>query len=206
MRYVIEGSVQSAADKIRINVQLIDADTRTHLWAERFDKPRTDPLMMQDEISSRLRCALHVALVHAERQRVGRSRRDPANAMDLALRGWAMKLRPSSLEHSREARSFEAALRLDGTHLSALLGLAGTAQNEANSAACKDPCGQLGLAAEAALGREHLAAELCATGRRLNPYYSIGRMRLVLSSNANSAFRAQRERLETTLRKAGVPE
>lgn len=124
MRYVIEGSVQSAADKIRINVQLIDADTRTHLWAERFDKPRTDPLMMQDEISSRLRCALHVALVHAERQRVGRSRRDPANAMDLALRGWAMKLRPSSLEHSREARSFEAALRLDGTHLSALLGLA----------------------------------------------------------------------------------
>lgn len=52
VRYVIEGSVQSAADKIRINVQLIDADTRTHLWAQRFDKPRTDPLMMQDEISS----------------------------------------------------------------------------------------------------------------------------------------------------------
>ena len=39
MRYVLEGSVQRAGDRLRVNVQLIDAETGTHLWAERFDKP-----------------------------------------------------------------------------------------------------------------------------------------------------------------------
>jgi adenylate cyclase len=42
VRYVMEGSVQSGADRIRVNAQLIDAETGAHLWAERFDKPRAD--------------------------------------------------------------------------------------------------------------------------------------------------------------------
>ena len=54
VRYVLEGSVQRDQGRMRINVQLIDAETGNHLWAERFDKPLTDLFDMQDEIVARL--------------------------------------------------------------------------------------------------------------------------------------------------------
>ena len=54
VRYVLEGSVQRAGNRIRVNVQLIDAESGNHLWAERFDKPLADLFDMQDEIVSRL--------------------------------------------------------------------------------------------------------------------------------------------------------
>ncbi len=54
IRYVIEGSVQGGGNRMRVNVQLIDAETGNHLWAERFDKPLIDRFDMQDEIVARL--------------------------------------------------------------------------------------------------------------------------------------------------------
>ena len=54
VRYVLEGSAQRGGNRIRVNVQLVDAETGNHLWAERFDKPLTDLLEMQDEIVARL--------------------------------------------------------------------------------------------------------------------------------------------------------
>jgi TolB-like protein/class 3 adenylate cyclase len=54
VRYVLEGSVQRSGNRLRVNVQLIDAETGNHLWAERFDKPVTDLFDMQDEIVARL--------------------------------------------------------------------------------------------------------------------------------------------------------
>jgi adenylate cyclase len=54
VRYVLEGSVQRGGNRIRVNVQLIDAETGSHLWAERFDKPLADLFDMQDEIVARL--------------------------------------------------------------------------------------------------------------------------------------------------------
>ena len=63
VRYVLEGSVQRSGNRLRVNVQLIDAETGNHLWAERFDKPVADLFDMQDEIVSRLantlRCPAH---------------------------------------------------------------------------------------------------------------------------------------------------
>ena len=55
VRYVLEGSVQRDQGRMRVNVQLIDAETGNHLWAERFDKPLTDLFDMQDEIVARAR-------------------------------------------------------------------------------------------------------------------------------------------------------
>ena len=52
VRYVLEGSVQRGGNRLRVNVQLIDAETGKHLWAERFDKPVADLFEMQDEIVS----------------------------------------------------------------------------------------------------------------------------------------------------------
>ena len=71
VRYVLEGSVQRGGNRLRVNVQLIDAETGNHLWAERFDKPIADLFDMQDEIVSRLANALDAQLIAAEARRVG---------------------------------------------------------------------------------------------------------------------------------------
>ena len=62
VRYVLEGSVQRGGNRMRVNVQLIDAETGNHLWAERFDKPLADLFDMQDEIVSRLANTLDAQL------------------------------------------------------------------------------------------------------------------------------------------------
>jgi TolB-like protein len=69
VRYVLEGSVQRGGNRMRVNVQLIDAQTGNHLWAERFDKPVVDLFDMQDEIVARLAGALEAQLVAAEARR-----------------------------------------------------------------------------------------------------------------------------------------
>ena len=65
IRYVLEGSVQRGGNRLRVNVQLIDAETGNHLWAERFEKPVTDLFDMQDEIVSRLSNTLGAQLIEA---------------------------------------------------------------------------------------------------------------------------------------------
>ena len=69
VRYALEGSVQRGGSRMRVNVQLIDADTGNHLWAERFDKPLADLFDMQDEIVARLAGALNTELIAAEARR-----------------------------------------------------------------------------------------------------------------------------------------
>ena len=74
VRYVLEGSVQRGGQRIRVNVQLIDAETGNHLWADRFDKPVADLFDMQDEIVSRLANALGNQLIEADARRADASR------------------------------------------------------------------------------------------------------------------------------------
>ena len=69
VRYVLEGSVQRSENRMRVNVQLIDAEAGNHLWAERFDKPLADLFDMQDEIVARLAGALNAQLAAAEARR-----------------------------------------------------------------------------------------------------------------------------------------
>ena len=69
VRYVLEGSVQRGGNRMRVNVQLIDAETGNHLWAERFDKPLADLFDMQDEIVARLAGALNAQFIAAEARR-----------------------------------------------------------------------------------------------------------------------------------------
>src|SRR5215468_8852251 len=66
VRYILEGSVQRAGDRLRVNVQLVSAETGNHLWAERFDKPVADLFDMQDEIVSRLANTLNAQLIAVE--------------------------------------------------------------------------------------------------------------------------------------------
>jgi adenylate cyclase len=66
VRYVLEGSVRRSGNQVRVNAQLIDADTDAHLWAERFDGDTSDLFALQDEVTSRIANALSVELITAE--------------------------------------------------------------------------------------------------------------------------------------------
>ena len=105
VRYVLEGSVQRSGKRFRVNVQLIDAETGNHIWAERFDKPVADLFDMQDEIVSRLANTLNTQLVAAEARRSERSQHP--DSMDLFFQGMVWKIRGGSpnTRHMRAASS-----------------------------------------------------------------------------------------------------
>jgi TolB-like protein/class 3 adenylate cyclase len=123
VRYVLEGSMQRSGNRLRVNVQLNDAETGNHLWAERFDKPIADLFDVQDEIVSRLANALNTQLIEAEARRAERS--PHPNSLDLYFQGIAWFHRGPTPEHMARARSFfERALALDPGSVEALVGLA----------------------------------------------------------------------------------
>lgn len=123
VRYVLEGSVQRSGKRLRVNVQLIDAETGIHLWAERFDKPVIDLFDMQDEIVATLANTLDAQLMAAEARRSERSL--SPDAMDLCFQGKAWMNKGISPEVTAQARGFfERALALDPGHIEALVGVA----------------------------------------------------------------------------------
>ena len=123
VRYVLEGSVQRGGDRMRVNVQLIDAGTGNHLWAERFDKPLADLFDMQDEIVSRLANALNTELVAAEARRAERA--PLPDSMELYFQGMACLHKGQSPEYLAQAHGFFArALALDPGNIEALVGTA----------------------------------------------------------------------------------
>jgi adenylate cyclase len=86
VRYVLEGSQQSSGDRVRVNAQLISAETGAHLWADQFDAGRADLLTMEDEIVTRLARGLEIAMDAVEAARVERARPSNLDAEDLAMR------------------------------------------------------------------------------------------------------------------------
>src|SRR5713226_7738356 len=123
VRYVLEGSVQRGGNRLRVNVQLIDAETGNHLWAERFDKPIADLFDMQDEIVSRLANTLNTQLIEAEARRAERSLHP--DAMDSYFQGIACLNKGMTSKYMAQARGFfECALALDPKDVEALVGMA----------------------------------------------------------------------------------
>jgi TolB-like protein/class 3 adenylate cyclase/Tfp pilus assembly protein PilF len=123
VRYVLEGSVQRGGDRLRVNVQLIDAETGNHLWAERFDKPVADLFDMQDEIVSRLANTLDAQLIAAEARRA-EGLLHP-NSMDLYFQGRACWNKGLTPEYLTQAHGyFERALARDPGNIEALVGTA----------------------------------------------------------------------------------
>jgi hypothetical protein len=87
-----------------VNVQLVDAETGNHIWAERFDKPVADLFEMQDEIVSRLANTLETQLIEAEARCALRS--PHPNSMDLYFQGRAWLNKGLTPDHMARARSF----------------------------------------------------------------------------------------------------
>jgi TolB-like protein len=151
VRYVIEGSVQRGTERMRVNVQLIDAETGNHLWAERFEKPLTDLFDMQNEIVARLANTLNDQLVAAEARR---GEKTPApDSMDLYFRGMTWINRGHSLENVAEAQKcFDHAMTADPDNVEALVGSACADAVQGVNLFGADPSGAL-AAAEAKLIR-----------------------------------------------------
>jgi TolB-like protein len=123
VRYVLEGSVQRGGNRMRVNVQLIDAETGNHLWAERFDKPLADLFDMQDETVSRLANTLDARLVSAEARRAEQA--PNPDSMDFYFQGLAWFNKGITPDNIAQARSFfDRALSADPDYVDALVGSA----------------------------------------------------------------------------------
>jgi adenylate cyclase len=125
VRYVLEGSVQRDANRVRVNAQLIDAESGAHLWADRFEKDVADLFKLQDEVVARLAGTLQIELVNAEAQRSLHDRPQNPDAIDLTMRGSAHVNQSLTKANRDQARDlFEQALALDPANADALAGAA----------------------------------------------------------------------------------
>jgi TolB-like protein/class 3 adenylate cyclase len=138
VRYVLEGSVQRGGNRMRVNVQLIDAETGNHLWAERFDKPLTDLFDMQDEIVARLAGALNTELVAAEARRAEQT--PNPDSMDLYFQGLACFNKGITPDNIAQAQSFfDRALSADPGNVDALVWSARMDGNAGGQSFVADP-------------------------------------------------------------------
>jgi TolB-like protein/class 3 adenylate cyclase len=124
VRYALEGSVQRGSNRLRVNVQLVDAQNGKHLWAERFDKAVADLFDMQDEIVARLATQLGTVLIAAEARRAEKT--PNPDAFDLYLQGMAwLDKDPRPVNVAQSRAFFGRALAIEPDNVGALIGSAG---------------------------------------------------------------------------------
>jgi TolB-like protein/class 3 adenylate cyclase len=163
VRYVLEGSVQPSGDRMRVNAQLIDAESGAHLWAEQFDNTRADLLRTQDEIVAHLAHTMDFQLVQAEGARVTRTRAANPDAEDLALQCTAGAWNAGWIGKAADAAYAlcERALALDPDNVRALMGLEVKFLAPALLGVSSDPKGDL-----------QRADELDSKALALDPYWT----------------------------------
>src|SRR5258708_18591729 len=114
VRYVLEGSVRKAPNRVRITGQLVDTATGAHLWAERFDGGLSDVFDLQDQVTESVVVAIAPAVVKAEIERANRKPTESLDAYALYLRGVAKFYQYGSRQANAEAsRLFNRAIQLD---------------------------------------------------------------------------------------------
>jgi TolB-like protein/class 3 adenylate cyclase/Flp pilus assembly protein TadD len=126
VRYVVEGSVRKANNRVRITAQLIDADTGYHMWAQYYDRDSQDVFAVQEEIARRITSALAVKLTEQEEKHMGRPYTSSEVAWEYFMRGAELYRRftPNDNAHAREL--FEKAIDLDPQFARAYANLAAT--------------------------------------------------------------------------------
>jgi len=167
VRYVLEGSVRRSGDHVRVNVQLIDAATDTHLWAEHFDSKTADLFVLQNEITSRIAIALQLELLGAEAARsIGH-----LDALDYTLQGRATWLKPRSRDVYANAVSlFERALAVDAGSIEAQSWLATELASRALDGLTDTP------AADIARAEELAAQAVTASPRNPHAHFAKGQV------------------------------
>ncbi len=121
---ILEGSVRTAADRLRVTAQLIRVDDSSHLWSERYDRQKEDVFAIQDDISERIVEALRIRLVGKEKAGPGRRHTNDVEAYHLYLKGQHNWYRREADSLKKAAGFFEEAARRDPGYALAHVGLA----------------------------------------------------------------------------------
>ena len=124
VRYVLEGSVRRAHNKVRITAKLIDATTGYPIWADRYDRDIEDIFAVQDEVVAKIISALKVKLSETELQAVVQRDTNSLEAYDHALKGQQLLLSFKREDHEAAKAMFQKALEADPEYASAYVGLA----------------------------------------------------------------------------------
>ena len=124
VRYVVEGSVRRAGNRIRVSAQLIDATTGNHLWADRFDRELEDIFVLQDEITDTIAAAIEPEVGTAERERAVRRPPESLEAWGLYQRGLDHMYRFTAADSDNAKRLFRLAADADPRFASPLGALA----------------------------------------------------------------------------------
>ena len=119
VRYVLEGSVRKADERVRISAQLVEAETGVHLWAQRYDSRLDDIFALQDEITLSVVGAIEPSLRDAEIERVKRKRPDNLDAYDLVLRALPHVYVAMPEEAAKAVPLLERALALEADYAGA---------------------------------------------------------------------------------------
>jgi TolB-like protein/class 3 adenylate cyclase len=126
VRYVLEGSVRKADNRVRASAQLIEAETGNHLWAERFDRDLADIFSLQDEVTQSVVAAIEPEILLGEGRRAARKNPANLNAFDSCMRA-SWHFHRFTSEDNRQAETwFRHALELDPDLVPAHVGLART--------------------------------------------------------------------------------
>jgi adenylate cyclase len=120
VRYVMEGSIRKAGDRVRITAQLIDTQSGTHVWAERYDRELADVFAVQDEITQNVAGAIQPRLISAEAERARRKLPESMAAWDYAVRGRWHVLRLTKEDNAEAQRLLREGLELYPDNVSVL--------------------------------------------------------------------------------------
>jgi adenylate cyclase len=123
VRYVLEGSVRKAGERVRITAQLIDGPSGGHLWAERYDRGLADIFAVQDDVTERIVRSLEVHLIDGQEPGSSRETESP-EAYDCVLRGREQYRRFTKEGNAQARRLFEQAIALDPSYAAAHAALA----------------------------------------------------------------------------------
>ncbi len=139
VRYLLEGSVRRAGDRLRINAQLLDAASGSHLWAERYDGALAEVFDLQDRITENVVAALAVTLTRAEQQRAMNKPTQHLKAYDYVLRGNAYHHLMTREDNAKAKKMYEQAIALDPGCAPAHAGLAWALVHDFNQAWTSQP-------------------------------------------------------------------
>jgi adenylate cyclase len=195
VRYVLTGSVRRSAMQIRVNAQLIDADTGSHVWAERYDRSLTDLFAVQDEISAAVSIAIEPAITYVERRRAIRKPPESLDAWEAYQRGVWHLSRFEADEHTIARDLLERAIDLDPGFSAAYQALAETyrldrdfylTRSSAEVEKLTEPLARKAVALDPGDARAHVALAIVLWNRGANQD-ALSRIEYALTLNRNLA-------------------
>jgi TolB-like protein/Flp pilus assembly protein TadD len=151
VRHVIEGSLQRAGDRLRIDVWLVDAATRGHMWAETFEGSMTDVFALQTKVAGGIADALAIQLTGTERQALTQRETSVPAAYEAFLRGWEHYRRTTPDDYAQAVEYFKEATRLDPAYGRAYAALAMVYLRSSS----RNPIGGLGISAPEGRAKAH---------------------------------------------------